>query len=348
MFVFIVRRLLWAIPILIAASLLAFLLIDISGDPLSELREDPNIPQESIAAEEERLYLDQERHVRYQLWVTGSAVEFSSTGVGVVHGDGDIGLLRGEFGPSVRGEVYQIGEEIGERFLLTLRLIGVAMVFALGLAILSGVISAIRQYSKVDYVLTFIGFLALAMPTFWLAALLQRGGVWSNEELGTNLATYGDSTSPHIAQDFTPLENVADIAAHLFLPTVALMLTAYAQWSRYQRASMLEVLNSDYVRLARAKGLPNRVVMRRHALRTALIPLTSVVAVGIAGLIDGVVVIESIFQWRGLGTFFISAINERDAYALMGWLMLSGVIVIVANLIADLLYAVLDPRIRYE
>lgn len=348
MLVFIVRRLLWAIPILIAASLLSFLLIDISGDPLAELREDPNVPQEAIQLEAERLYLDQERHVRYQLWMVGSGVEVTSSGVDVVHGNDDIGLLRGEFGPSVRGEVYQIGEEIAERFVLTLRLIGIAMVFALGLAIISGVISAVRQYSKIDYTLTFIGFLALAMPTFWLAALLQRGGVWANQELGTNLATYGDSSSPHIAQDFTPLESFADTAAHLVLPTLALMLTAYAQWSRYQRASMLEVLNSDYVRLARAKGLPNRVVMRRHALRTALIPLTSVAAIAVAGLIDGVIVIESIFQWRGLGTFFITAINERDAFALMGWLMLSGIIVIVANLIADLLYAVLDPRIRYE
>ncbi|MFC4564664.1 ABC transporter permease [Nocardiopsis mangrovi] len=336
MLVYTARRLAMAIPILLAASVLSFLLVDVSGDPLGELRAmQPPPPPETIAAEEERLYLDRSTPERYWLWLTG------------IGGNGDIGLLRGEFGPSVEGPAFDIGATIAERFVITLRLIGIAVVLALGLAVISGVISAVRQYSKLDYTLTFIGFLALAMPTFWLGALIKEAGVWTNDQVGATIFYTIGAASPGAAA-LPAWERFADGFGHLILPTITLMLTGYAAWSRYQRTSMLEVLNSDYVRLARAKGLPNRVVMRRHALRTALIPLTTVTAVAIAGLIDGVILIEVVFQWRGLGDFFVESIRRNDSYALMGWLMLSGTIVIVANLIADLLYAVLDPRIRYE
>jgi peptide/nickel transport system permease protein len=146
----------------------------------------------------------------------------------------------------------------------------------------------------------------------------------------------------------TGLEKVGDVLGHLILPTLALMLTGYAVISRFQRASMLEVLNSDYVRLARSKGLRNRVVMRRHALRTALIPVVTLAALSISGALTGVVITETIFQWRGLGTFLVRAISDIDAFAVMGFLVLAGVLIVVMNLVADLLYAVLDPRIRYE
>ncbi|MBB6173564.1 peptide/nickel transport system permease protein [Nocardiopsis mwathae] len=336
MLVYTVRRILGTIPVLLAASVLAFVLIDVSGDPLADMMVQQPPPSPTvIEAERERLYLDRSMPERYVLWLTG------------IGGNGDIGLLQGKFGPSVQGPHYDIGANIAERFATTMRLVSVAVLLALGLAIVSGVVSAMRQYSKIDYTLTFIGFLALAMPTFWLAALIKEAGVWTNQQIGFRLFATIGASSPD-TRGFTPLESLTDAAAHLVLPTLALMLTGYAAWSRYQRTSMLEVLNSDYVRLARAKGLPDRVVMRRHALRTALIPLTTVAAVTIAGIIDGVVLTETVFQWRGLGDFFVEAIKRSDSYALMGWLMLSGVIVITANLLADLLYAVLDPRIRYE
>jgi len=183
------------------------------------------------------------------------------------------------------------------------------------------------------------------MPVFWVAALVKEGGIWVNDQFGLTLATVGASAAD--TRGMTPWESFTDAAAHLFLPTLALMLAGYAALSRYQRASMLEVLNSDYVRLARAKGLPNRKVVRRHALRTSLIPLVTVAALIIAGTIDGAILIERVFQWRGLGDFFLTAVSRTDSFAVMGWLMLSGTIVIVANLAADLLYGVLDPRIRY-
>ena len=138
-----------------------------------------------------------------------------------------------------------------------------------------------------------------------------------------------------------------DVVLHLVLPTLTLMLTGYAAISRYQRASMLEVLNSDYIRLARAKGLRNRVVMRRHALRTALIPVVTLAALTVSAALTGAVITET-FCWRGLGTFLTQSIAEYDAFAVMAFLVISGVLVVGANLVADLLYGVLDPRIRYD
>lgn len=336
MLVYAARRLLIAIPVLLAASVFVFILIDVSGDPVADLRlQSPAPAPEVIAAEEERLYLDRSMPERYWLWLTG------------IGGSGDVGLLQGQFGPSARGETFDIGTEISSRFLVTIRLVVIALVMAVGAAILAGVFSALRQYSTLDYTLTFIGFLALAMPVFWLAALIKEGGIWLNDQAGARMFYTIGASSPD-TRGMTTWETITDTAGHMVLPTLALMLTAFAALSRYQRASMLEVLNSDYVRLARAKGLRNRVVVRRHALRTALIPLTTLSLLLIAGTIDGTILVETVFQWRGLGTFFLDSVRENDSFAVMGWLMLSGTILIAANLVADLLYGLLDPRIRYE
>lgn len=332
--VFLLRRLLTAVPVLIAASMFVFLLIEASADPLGPLRlmEPPPSP-EVIHAEELRLYLDRSLPERYWLWMTG------------IGGHGDIGLLQGQFGPSVRGPEFAIGPEIAERFVVTLRLVTVALLLAVGLAVLSGVLSALKQYSVVDYVLTFIGFLALAMPIFWIGLLIKEGGVWANQRFGLRLATIGAS-SPD-TRGFSTGDHVMDIVAHLFLPTLALMLHAFASLSRYQRASMLETLNSDYVRLARAKGLRNRVVVRRHALRTALIPMTTMSLLLIAATLEGAILTERVFGWRGLGEFFVESVQRGDSYAVLGWLMLASVLVTVVNVIADVTYGLLDPRIRH-
>lgn len=344
MLVYIVRRLLAAIPVLLAASIFVFLLVDISGDPVAELifqaeaTGEPLTP-EAQAAVEERLYYDKSIPERYLAWLTG------------VGGRGDIGLIRGEFGPSVRGTPFDIGADIGSRLLTTLRLVGLATLLGILLGIITGVISAIRQYSKTDHAITFFGFLALAMPVFWFGVLIKQVGIWFNDLTDDlfgirPLATVGSQSA--VTEGYTAWQTFTDIAGHLALPTITLALLGYAVISRFQRASMLEVLNSDYVRLARAKGLRNRVVMRKHALRTALIPVLTLVTLGIAGSVDGAVLTETVFQWQGMGRYFVESLNRTDTFAVMGFLMLSGALVVVANLIADLLYAVLDPRIRYE
>jgi len=140
---------------------------------------------------------------------------------------------------------------------------------------------------------------------------------------------------------------LADYAGHLVLPTIALALVSFAAWSRFQRASMLEVLNSDYVRLARAKGLRRGTVMTRHALRTALIPLVTVTALDLGVIISGAIVTETVYQWRGAGSFLLESVAQDDVYAVAGWMLIATTFVILFNLAADLLYAVLDPRIRY-
>jgi peptide/nickel transport system permease protein len=329
------RRLLVTIPVLLAATLFTFLLVDISGDPLEPLIfAVPPVPEATIDTVRQQLYLDRGIMERYWLWLTG---------IGTTNGD--IGLLQGHWGPSVRG--LDIAGEIAGRFWVTFRLVGFATVAGIALAVVTGVISAVKQYTRTDNVLTFVGFLALAMPTFWFAALIKELGVWLNGFVGRRIFYTLGATSPTY-NEMSFVEKTWDVLTHLALPTLVLMLTGYAVISRFQRASMLEVLNSDYVRLARAKGLRYRTVMRRHALRTALIPVVTLSALTVSGALTGSVIVETIFRWRGLGIFFIEALNAPDTYAVMGFIVLSGLLIVAANLIADLLYGALDPRIRYE
>jgi len=255
-------------------------------------------------------------------------------------------VSRGDFGPSVQ-ENYDIGANLRDRGIVTLRLVSVAMLLALIFAVINGVISAVKQYSPFDYSVTFTGFLFLAMPSFWLALVLKHLAVEYNIGTGnTTFFTIGEA-SPDTS-GFSTWEKFTDIAGHMVLPTTALALISYAAWSRFQRAAMLEVLNSDYVRLARAKGLRWGRVLTRHALRTALIPLTTVTALDVAAVLGGAVVTETVFNWNGLGRMFIRGIQLQDTNAVAAWLLLAGFVVVAFNIIADLLYAVLDPRIRYE
>jgi peptide/nickel transport system permease protein len=320
-----VRRALISVPILIVATFVVFVMVSLSGDPLAQLKQrNPPPPPRTLELEAHRLHLDEPRLTRYWHWI--------------------LGILHGDFGPSVLSNQV-IGHELVTRFLITFRLIAVAMLLALVLAIIVGVISAVKQYSGTDYTFTFFGFLFLAMPSFWFAILLKQAGINFNTSVGDQvLFTIGDSS---VYVQGGAWAHFTDIAGHMVLPTISLALLSFAAWSRFQRASMLEVLNSDYVRLARAKGLRRGTVMRRHALRTALIPLVTVTALDLGAIISGAVVTETVFQWRGAGSFLLDSIRNYDVYAVSGWLLISATFVILFNLCADLLYAVLDPRIRY-
>jgi len=321
-----IRRLLVSIPVVVASTFIVFLLVTLSGDPLANLKgRNPPPSPEVVAVEAARLHLDQPVLQRYWTWITG-----------VVHGD---------FGPSVRTNV-DIGHEIVARFGVTLRLIALAVILALLLAVVVGVVSAVKQYSGIDYGFTFAAFLFLSMPSFWFAVLLKQGGISLNNLLGGQVvSTIGEKS---VVVEGGTWAQLTDAAGHLVLPTISLALISFGAWSRFQRASMLDVLNSDYVLFARAKGLSRRRVVVRHALRTALIPMATITALDFASLISGAVITETVFQWRGLGDFLVTSINQRDAYAVLAWLLVVAVAVIVFNLIADLLYALLDPRIRYE
>jgi peptide/nickel transport system permease protein len=319
-----------SIPVLLVSSFLVFVMIANSGDPLEALRvTNPPTPPETIALEAQRLHLDMPWYERYFHWLGG--------------------LVQGDLGPSVNAR-ENINEEIWSRMFVTLRLVLIAMGLALILAIVTGVTSAVRQYSKMDYSMTLFGFLFLAMPSFWLAILLKEAGIFANQVDGDSESrvffTYGDRSA--YLDDPSAWNKFMDVAGHMILPTLALALITFASWSRFQRSSMLEVLGSDYIRLARAKGLRWRKVLTKHALRTALIPLTTVSALDFAGILGGAVITETIFGWHGMGQYLTDSIRTRDAYALMAWLLLAGFIVVIVNLIADLLYGVLDPRIRHD
>ncbi len=325
MLAYALRRLLISVPILLASTFVVFVMSALSANPLSDLQaRNPPPPPHVIELERQRLNLDEPLLERYWNWL--------------------IGLFQGDFGPSVHSTM-DIGSEVIDRFGVTFRLIFLAMFVALILAILVGVVSAVKQYSKLDYSATFFGFLFLAMPSFWFAILLKEAGISINNSVGDQvLYTIGDS-SVHISGG--TWDQFLDILGHMILPTISLALLSFAAWSRFQRASMLEVLNSDYVRLARAKGLRRGTVMRKHALRTALIPLTTVTALDLGTILSGAVVTENVYQWRGAGSFLLDSIKVGDVYAIQAWLLISAAFIILFNLIADLLYGVLDPRIRY-
>lgn len=324
------RRFLASIPVVLASTFVVFLMVTYSGDPLEDFKgqqlrqnNNPAIIAERVRAEEQFLRLDRPVLERYGLWLKG--------------------VVTGDFGPS--RSTPDIGAELASRLAVTARLLALALLLAVVLALVVGVVSAVRRSGVTDHLLTTVSVVFLSLPVFWFAVLLKDYlAVDLNTALGRRLLfTMGEST-PNLTGGFWT--HVGDALGHLLLPTLVLALTVYPPWSRFQRTSMVEVLDSDYVRLARAKGLPRRRVLTHHALRTALIPLTTVVAVDFAGLIGSTVITERIFTWQGMGTMLLDAINERDVYVVLAWLLVVAIAVVVLNLLADLLYAVLDPRIR--
>ena len=317
------RRLLISIPVLFVASILVFTMVANSGDPLADLVLNPRTPPAVIARRRAELNLNKSVVTRYRIWITH--------------------FVRGDFGKT--NDSVPVRPLLLRRLGVTLRMVLAAMLLAMFLAVLLGVTAAVRQYSVLDYGTTFVGFLLLAMPVFWFAALLKEyAAVRLNHWLGhTWIYTIGDAT-PNLEGGFW--HNIGNYLGHLILPTIALAGVFIAAWSRYQRSSMLDVLNTDYVRLAKAKGLPARRVLFRHALRTALIPMTTVVAIDFGAIFGGAVITETVFDWKGMGDLLITGVRHTDVNIVQAWLMVTAIIVILFNLLADVLYGVLDPRIR--
>ena len=322
---FVIRRLLSSVLVLLLSSVIVFSLVANSGNPLADLEgRQPPPPESVIELRRAQLNLDKPVLQRYVLWL------------------GD--FATGDMGQSIAGR--DVRPILWARLLVTLRMVLLAVAFALVLAVAVGVLSAVKQYSVADYAATFTGFVFLSMPVFWLALLLKLFlAIEVNEFFGKTIVyTIGHET-PNLAGG--PWRQFTDSLGHVVLPALALGLVSFASWSRYQRASMLDVLGSDYVRLARAKGLAPRRVMVRHALRNALIPLTTVVAVDFGQLLGGAVITEFVFAWQGMGTMLIDGVFTYDPNVVLAWLMVTATFVVLLNLVADLLYGVLDPRIRY-
>ena len=316
---YVLRRLLYSIPVLFASTFLVFTFVSVSGDPLAQLKMQPGVDQGTIQNIVERKHLDEPVPVRYGYWLRDAVTQ--------------------KFGTTLLGD-RPIWPELKRVMGNTLQLLIAAQILALLVAIAVGVYSALRQYSAFDYGATTFSFLGLSTPEFWLALMLQVLVV--NIFLATGVRVF------YVAglSSVDPSHAALDRMQHLALPVFVIAVGNIAAYSRFMRASMLEVVNSDYVRTARAKGVSERVVVMRHAFRNALVPLVTLAALNFGGLIGGAVIAETIFQLDGMGAYFITALGEADPYPIMAWLVVTATMIVVANLIADVVLAWLDPRVR--
>jgi peptide/nickel transport system permease protein len=325
MITFVIRRLLYSIPVLFAASVLIFVSVTTIGDPLAELKVNPLLSKITVQRIEERKHLNDSIPVQYGYWVKDA--------------------VTNKFGTPLLQPGNRIWDDLRRVIPHTLQLVFLAEILALLFGIGIGVYSAIRQYSVFDYSATTLSFLGFAMPVFWLALMLQV--LFTNIFLKWHVRIF--YTSGLNSEDAGGgIHFWIDRLQHLAIPAMTLMVISVATYSRFMRASMLEVINSDYVRTARAKGLAERKVTLKHALRNALIPVVTVSALNFGGLIGGAVITESIFQLDGMGNYFINNLLSQDVYAVMAWLMVTATAVIIFNLLADVAYGYLDPRIRYD
>ena len=318
---FIVRRILFSIPILLLSSLIVFWGIRVAFDPTAKYRTSRDAAK-IIAEKRKELGLD--RSIIAQWWTWGTHFIRGDWGLSYSTGDHVTSMVRRALG-------------------FTLQLIIWGVVISLVIAIFVGVYSAVKQYSVGDVFFTGLSYMGIAMPPFWFALLMiQFLAVlpkthWHLDHpifYFVNLHTTGQSGIN------------LDYFRHLALPVLTLTVQTVAVWSRFQRASMLDVLSADYIRTARAKGLPRRTVIWKHALRNALLPLVSQTAVDAAALFGGLLITEQIFSIPGMGRLFLTALQTGDVNVLLAWMLVGAVFVILFNLLADIVYGFLDPRIR--
>jgi peptide/nickel transport system permease protein len=311
------RRLLGILPLLLGITLIVFtVLLNIPGGPLSAYRNNPRVRAQDLARLERQLGLDQPLPVQYGRWV--------------------VNFARGDWGYSYVTQ-QPVTVMVAERLPNTLLLAGVALAVTMLVAVPLGVLSAVRQYSVFDYVVTTLAFIGYALPQFWLGLVLVL--VFSIQ-----LRLFPAGGIETLGAPFS----LRDRAWHLALPTFTLAFAAVGFYTRYLRASMLEVKTQDYIRTARAKGLSERTVVYRHGLKNAAIPLVTVAALHLPQVFTGALVVETIFAWPGMGRLFWESATRFDYPVLMAVMTVSAVIVLFSNLIADLVYGLLDPRIRYE
>ena len=317
---YIIRRALQAIPLLILLSIFMFLLIHaLPGGP-EQVIFNPHLDAAGRAALRARFGLDDPLYIQYLKWLGN--------------------CLTGNFGYSFATN-QSVSAVIAQRFPATLQLFGISLLVALVLAIFLGVISAIRQNSPLDYTVTTISYFGLAMPAFLLGLFLQ-------DIFAVQLHWLPVSGTATLGYTFDPFNAFIDHLLHLVLPVTALSVLFVAGWSRYMRSSMIDTTKQDYMRTARAKGVTPTSSLVRHALRNAVIPLITVVAIDFGAIAGGATITEGIFAWPGMGTLFLDSLQSRDFPVLLAILLLSGFFVVLFNLIADVLYGVMDPRIRYS
>ncbi|WNG86192.1 ABC transporter permease [Mycobacterium sp. ITM-2016-00317] len=320
---FLARRLLNYVVLLGLASFLTFALTSLTFSPLDSLLErNPRPPQAVIDAKAAELNLDKPVPLRYADWLGGA--------------------VRGDFGTTVSGQ--PVTDELWRRVGVSLRLVLIGSLVGTVLGVVAGAWGAVRQYRLSDRVITTLALLILSAPTFVIANLLILAALNVNSFLGMQVFEYTGETSADAVGG--AWNQFVDRLQHLVLPTFTLALGAIAGFSRYQRNAMLDVLGQDFIRTARAKGLTRRQALFRHGLRTALIPMATLFAYGVGGLFTGAVFVEKIFGWHGIGEWFIQGIATQDTNIVVAITVFTGLTVLLAGLLSDVLYAALDPRVR--
>jgi peptide/nickel transport system permease protein len=315
---YIVRKLIFSLGVFFLASIVIFGLVALGPDPLAELRQNPSIRGEDLERIADRYGLNDPLYVQYGIWM------------------GD--LLQGDLGESFK-QSAPVTEIIAPRVWPTVLLMGASLIFTVIIAIPLGIYSAIRKYSALDNAGTFISFLGYSMPSFWLGLILQL-------VLGIYLADWAGRRFFYVS-GMSTTGGLVDLLQHLTLPVITLSVISIAEFSRFQRGAMLEVLTADYLRTARAKGLSQRTVYLKHALRNALVPTVTLVALSMGTAFGGAVITETVFAWPGLGFLLADAIFKGDYNVVRALLMISAALIIFFNLVADIAYSLVDPRVSY-
>ncbi len=363
---YIVRRLIQAIPVLIGITVIVFVLMHLqAGNPTDRFAQNPRVTVEQIEAFKHRWGLDDPLWLQYFKWLgvwgDKGILNFLPGGTLNIFGlalnlpGGDNGMLHGDLGFSIT-DGRTVTTVISERVLPTAILAGTAYVIWITIAFLAGIYAAVKRYGFFDSALTVFNYIFFSMPTFWLGLLLITfftqgdplkwfpvGGMWDTRTVPEFASgSYWAFAGSH------PIDALLDLSRHLALPVLTLVLVSVAGDSRFIRSSMLDSLNQDYVKTARAKGVSERRVVLHHALRNALLPVVTNVALEIPIIFGGAIATETVFSWPGMGRLFIEAVGHADYPVLMGILLITSLLVVLANLLADILYAVVDPRVKYD
>ncbi|HEX6134273.1 MAG TPA: ABC transporter permease [Longimicrobiales bacterium] len=324
---FILRRLLGAIPLLLGIATIIFFVLNLApGDPTT-FYFNPNVPPEIIEQLRRNMGLDQPLHIQYLRWLTS--------------------FFRGDFGYSL-AQSRPVADVVFEALPNTLILTGSALVLMFITGILIGIVQAVRQYSIFDSVSSVTSLFFYSMPSFWLALMLMMLFSLKAHQWGWPIALPPTGITSVDYEFMSAGEKIQDRIAHMILPVGTLTLALAAGVARYMRGQMLEVVRQDYIRTARAKGLAERTVIMKHALRNSLLPVITLLGLYLPFLFSGTVFVEVIFAWPGMGRVIYDAIFQRDYPLVMATSFIFAVIVVLGNLLADVLYAVADPRIRYD
>ncbi|HME78645.1 MAG TPA: ABC transporter permease [Mycobacterium sp.] len=320
---FLLRRLLNYLVLLVLASFMAFCLASLTFHPLdSFIERHPQPPAEAIHAKAVELGLDKPIPIRYAEWAGG--------------------VVQGDFGTTVTG--HPVSQELWSRVGVSLRLVLIGSLVGTVAGVVLGAWGAVRQYRLSDRVITVLSLIILSIPSFVLAGLLILAALRVNNLFGVRIFAYTGETSPVPPGGLW--DQFVDRARHIVLPSLTLALGAAASFSRYQRNAMLDVLGEDFIRTARAKGLTRRRALFKHGLRTALIPLATLFAYGVSGLVVGAVFVEKIFGWHGIGEWVVQAISSQDTHIVATITLFTGAALLFAGLLSDVIYAALDPRVR--